>query len=377
MPPTERDQVRALLAWFRRAARPLPWRPIPLDAPRDPYMVLVSEFMLQQTQVARVAERLPLFLARFPDLASLARASEHDALALWSGLGYYRRARNLHAAARSIVAHHNARIPADPAALAALPGVGDYTAAAVASFAHRVPVPATDGNVARVVIRLRALPLAAASHRARTAARERVAAWMKALPRGTHPGLVNEALIELGATVCTPRAPRCDACPLAASCVAARAGVQHDIPIHAAQPARTMLYCDAVVARDARGRILVEPRPRGGMWACLWQVPTRENAARRAASRTLRAWLPLDAPLSRADRFTHATTHRTVEFTVWNAGVLSPANARAVARARPGSRWLARAAAARLPLSTPQQRILLGRTPRRRNHHDTAAGSGE
>ncbi|GIK19240.1 MAG: hypothetical protein AMXMBFR77_14710 [Phycisphaerales bacterium] len=359
MPPTERDQVRALLAWFRRAARPLPWRPIPLDAPRDPYMVLVSEFMLQQTQVARVAERLPLFLARFPDLPSLARASEHDALALWSGLGYYRRARNLHAAARSIVAHHNARIPADPAALAALPGVGDYTAAAVASLAHRVPVPATDGNAARVVIRLHALPLAAASPRACAAAREQVAAWMHALPRDAHPGLVNEALIELGATVCTPRAPRCDACPLAGVCIAARDGSQHDLPRPAAQPARATLYCDAVLARDRRGRVLVEPRPPAGMWASLWQAPTREHHARRAAARTLRAWLALDAPLSRADRFTHATTHRTVEFTAWTAGVLASADARALARARPGSRWLTRTAAARLPLSTPQRRILL------------------
>ncbi len=360
MPPTERDQSRALLVWFRLAARPLPWRPCPLDAPRDPYLVLVSEFMLQQTQAARVAERLPLFLSRFPDLASLARASEHDVLALWSGLGYYRRARNLHAAAREIAARHDAHVPADPAALAALPGVGDYTAAAVASLAHRVPVPAIDGNAARVVIRLHALPLAAASPRARTAAREQAAAWMHALPRGTHPGLVNEALIELGATVCTPRAPRCDACPLAASCAAARTGAQHDLPIPAAQPARATLYCDAVLARDRRGRVLVEPRPPDGMWAGLWQAPTREHPARRAAARTLRAWLALDAPLSRADRFTHATTHRTVEFTAWTAGVLAPADARALARARPGSRWHTRAAAARLPLSTPQRRIVLG-----------------
>ncbi|MCW5777632.1 MAG: A/G-specific adenine glycosylase, partial [Phycisphaeraceae bacterium] len=266
MPPTEREQSRALLAWFRRAARPLPWRPRPLDAPRDPYLVLVSEFMLQQTQAARVAERLPPFLARFPDLPSLARATEHDILALWSGLGYYRRARNLHAAAREISARHDAHVPADPAALAALPGLGEYTAAAVASLAHRIPAPAIDGNAARVVIRLKALPLAAASPRARAAAREQVAAWMHALPRGTHPGLVNEAVIELGATVCTPRSPRCDACPLADSCAASRTGVQHDLPIPAAPPARTLLYCDAVLARDSRGRVLVEPRPSAGMW---------------------------------------------------------------------------------------------------------------
>ncbi|MCL4740925.1 MAG: A/G-specific adenine glycosylase [Phycisphaerales bacterium] len=359
MPPTEREQVRALLAWFRRAARPLPWRPRTLDAPRDPYLVLVSEVMLQQTQAARVAERLPAFLARFPDLASLAAATEHDALALWSGLGYYRRARNLHAAAREIASRHRATIPPDPATLATLPGIGDYTAAAVASLAHRVPAPAVDGNVARVVIRLNGLDLAAASPLARAAARERIAGWMAALPRTAHPGLVNEALIELGATVCTPRAPRCHACPLRTSCTAARTATQHDLPRPAAPAARTPLYCDALLALDRRGRLLVEPRPARGLWAALWQAPTREHNARRATARSLRAWLALDLPLTRADRFTHATTHRAAEFTVWNAGTLGAPEARALANARPGSQWLTRTAAARLPLSTPQRRILL------------------
>ena len=360
MPPTEREHARALLGWFRRAARPLPWRPRPLDAPRDPYLVLVSECMLQQTQASRVAERLPRFLTRFPDLASLAEATEHDVLALWSGLGYYRRARNLHAAAREIASGHQARVPADPATLATLPGIGDYTAAAVASLAHRVPAPAVDGNVARVVIRLEGLDLAAASPRARAAARERIAAWMAALPRSAHPGLVNEALIELGATVCTPRAPRCDACPLVDSCAAARTGTQHDLPRPATATLRKPLHCDAILARDRRGRLLVEPRPSRGLWAGLWQAPTREHDARRATARSLRAWLALDLPLTRGDRFTHATTHRAAEFTVWNAGRLTAAEARALADARPGSQWLTRTAAARLPLSTPQRRILLG-----------------
>jgi len=359
MPPTEREQARALLAWFRRAARPLPWRPRTLDAPRDPYLVLVSEVMLQQTQAARVAERLPAFLARFPDLASLAGASEQDVLALWSGLGYYRRARNLHAAARGIVSRHRASVPDDTATLATLPGIGDYTAAAVASLAHRVPAPAVDGNVARVVIRLNGLDLAATSPLARAAARERIAGWMRSLPRNAHPGLVNEALIELGATVCTPRAPRCHVCPLAGVCIAARDGSQHDLPRPAAPTPRKPLHCDAILARDPRGRLLVEPRPSRGLWAALWQAPTREHNARGASARSLRAWLALDLPLTRADRFTHATTHRAAEFTVWNAGRLTAADARALAAARPGSLWFTRTAAARLPLSTPQRRILL------------------
>ena len=201
---------RKLLAWFRTAGRDLPWR-----RTRDPYRVLVSEFMLQQTQVSRVLDFYPGFLRRYPDLAALARATPRAVREAWDGLGYYRRAANLHRLARQVVRHHEGRVPSDPAELERLPGVGPYTAGAVASFAFEKPAPAVDTNVSRVLRRVFGCG---------TAKQVRILAERLQPARGKTAWSFNQALMELGALVCTARAPKCPGCPVRRSCRWYRSG---------------------------------------------------------------------------------------------------------------------------------------------------------
>jgi len=195
---------RRLLVWFRTAGRDLPWR-----RTRDPYRVLVSEFMLQQTQVSRVLEFYPRFLERYPDLEALARARPRAVREAWEGLGYYRRAANLHRLAREVVRRHAGTVPSDPVELEALPGVGPYTAGAVASFAYEKPAPAVDTNVARVLGRV---------FGCQTAKTTRNMAQLLQPRRRATIWAFNQALMELGALVCTARAPKCAQCPVSSDC---------------------------------------------------------------------------------------------------------------------------------------------------------------
>lgn len=219
---------RQLLRWYGRHRRALPWR-APPGKRAEGYRVWVSEIMLQQTRVAAVIPYYQRFLQRYPDAAALARAPEADVLAAWSGLGYYRRARQLQAAAQMIVARHGGRFPMEYAAARALPGVGDYTAGAILSIAGGVPLPAVDGNGLRIACRMAGGTLTL------TAARRLWARWLA--PR--RPGEFNQAVMDLGATVCTPRAPRCEACPLrqvcrsrGGACTAAPRPVTHALAIN-------------------------------------------------------------------------------------------------------------------------------------------------
>jgi A/G-specific adenine glycosylase len=216
-PKTADAFTRKLLAWWRRAARDLPWR-----RTRDPYRVLVSEFMLQQTQVARVAEYYPRFLERFPDLEALAHARPRAVREAWDGLGYYARARNLHAlaksvAGKSVVGNGVAGLPDDPEELQKLPGVGRYTAGAVASFAYERPVPAVDTNVTRVIGRV-----FLGNHRQRPSGNRQRLIWSLAsalVPRsGKRAWKFNQAVMELGALICVARKPRCPQCPVRPIC---------------------------------------------------------------------------------------------------------------------------------------------------------------
>jgi A/G-specific adenine glycosylase len=216
MPRTSPDLPafrRRLIRWFRRVGRDLPWR-----RTRDPYRVLVSEFMLQQTQVGRVAEFYPRFLRRYPTIHDLAQAEPRRVREAWEGLGYYRRAVNLHRLARLVVTEHGGDLPRDPQALRRLPGVGRYTAGALATFAFEQAHPAVDTNVARVIRR-------AFHPRARGAAGEK-RIWQTAerlQPRaGTGAWTFNQAIMELGALVCTARVARCGACPVRAGCKTGR-----------------------------------------------------------------------------------------------------------------------------------------------------------
>jgi A/G-specific adenine glycosylase len=309
--------VDAVCRWFCASARPLPWR----TAPRDAYASLVSEVMAQQTQITRVVERYGEFLARFPTARSLAEAPEGEVLRLWSGLGYYRRARNLQAAAKEIVSRFDGAVPPDVQDLRSLPGVGRYTAGAIASIVFNRPEPIVDGNVGRVLMRVEGKELAHASPEAQAWSWERAGVLVGiagAGLRGRSPAALNEGLMELGATVCTPANPRCTGCPLAADCTARHKGSQERIPRPKVLTERKVLRCTAAVLTDPKGRVLLEQRPGDGMWAGLWQAPTLEAA--RTGQAALTRWLGIES-VKKAGTYTHQTSHREVRFAVWK-GVL-------------------------------------------------------
>jgi len=338
----ERDAelVRSLRAWFEGHARAFPWR----TSPRDPFASLVSEVMLQQTQAARVAERFGAFMARFPTAAALARAERDEVLALWSGLGYYRRARHLHEAARAIVERFAGVTPTDAADLRTLPGVGRYTAGAVASIAGGRPEPIVDGNVARVLLRLEGKALRHGSPRALSWSWARAAAL--ASIAGARAGAFNEGLMELGATVCTPRNPGCGRCPLGGACRARKAGRQDRIPLPKSPARRALLRLASAVVLDVDGRVLVERRPDAGLWGGLWQAPTLDRGATR---RALSAYAGA-AGLRRVDCVMHRTTHRDVVIMVYRG--------RWAGTSAPGRRWVSAGDLGLIALATPQRRIL-------------------
>ncbi len=262
-----------LLAWYDSNRRDLPWR-----RDTDPYRVLVSEIMLQQTRAAVVAKRYPQFLDRFPSVEALAVADEEEVLVAWSGLGYYRRARSLHAAAEAIVS--TGEWPQTAAELERLPGVGPYTAAAVASIAFDEPVVVVDGNVRRVAARLIAEEGDPNHRRAAQRLRDAAAAWVSQ----TRPGDSNQALMELGATVCKPR-PLCCECPLTASCVARSNGVAENFPVAAKRSPPIELRWRLAVIRE-QGQLWLERRIDTAAWLPgMFELPWVDaNAASHDAS---------------------------------------------------------------------------------------------
>ena len=276
MTATEVPAFRAaLLGWFDVEARALPWR-----GETDPYRILVSEVMLQQTQVATVVGYYERFLAACPSLADLAATPLDEVLRLWQGLGYYHRARRLHALAHQVVATRDGCLPTEPGALRHLPGIGDYTAGAVASIAFGRRCPAVDGNVTRVLSRLFALP-----GDPRAVARRHAAELVDAARPGDH----NQALMELGATVCTPR-PACAVCPVQRFCAALASGEPTRWPeAPPRKPPRERLHVAAVVRRA--GRLLLGQRPAEGRWAGLWELPRVELAPTDDAAEGLRMGL--------------------------------------------------------------------------------------
>lgn len=255
------DWIQVLLAWFDREKRDLPWRD-PVKAPpglrRDPYGVVVSEFMLQQTQVAAVIPYYQRFMETWPNFTALAGASEDLVLKAWEGLGYYRRARNLLALARQVVQEHGGRLPSGRKQLLGLPGIGPYTAGAVRAFAFNLPQPAVDGNVVRVFARLDAMPHVQGDPKAfRT-----VSSQLEDLfPQG-RAGDFAEALMELGAVCCLPAGPDCGACPLSAACLAFLSGTVLDYPVKARAPERPVSHLTYLLIHDGRS-VFVSKRPQG------------------------------------------------------------------------------------------------------------------
>ena len=261
---------RNLLRWFGRAKRDLPWR-----RTRDPYHIWISEIMLQQTRVAAVIPYYEKFLRRFPNIQSLARARTESVLQLWAGLGYYSRARNLHRAAKEILARHGGKFPHNPDDALKLSGIGEYTAAAVLSIAYDVPLAVLDGNVARVLARLGAIR---GDLREPNRWRKSVAASDKLLAH-QHPGDWNQAMMDLGATVCTPKSPNCPECPVAEFCRARTMGIADDLPLKRNKRATKQVTIAAAVLVDPQERtLLVRAAKRGAsevgaLFSNLWQFP--------------------------------------------------------------------------------------------------------
>ena len=252
-----------LAAWFSTAARDLPWR-----RTRDPYAIMVSEFMLQQTQVVTVVPYFERWMRRFPTFAALAVAEENDVLSAWQGLGYYSRARRLHAAARAVMKNHGGALPPDLAAISALPGIGAYTAGAIAAFAFDLSVPAVDANIARVLTRLFHIAVPIDTTAGRDAVWDAAARLVPEHGAATHIG----ALMELGALVCIPRAPRCLECPIRTHC---RAPNPEVLPLKRPRLSTISLEENCAVTLD-RGRILLAEQT-GPRWRGLWKLPPLES----------------------------------------------------------------------------------------------------
>jgi len=338
---------RDLLKWYRAHRREMPWRS---DTP-NAYHVLVSEAMLQQTQVATVVDYFHRFVAALPTVHALAAADEQVVLRLWQGLGYYRRARHLHAAARVIVDAHGGVVPRDVDALLALPGVGRYTAGAVASIAYDVPAPILDGNVARVLARWFAIEQPIDDN----AIREELWRLAEAMVPRKAAGDFNQAMMELGALVCVPRGPGCLTCAVRQHCKADARGLAETLP--ARRPRRApKSVSHQIIAVKRGGKWLFEQRPDTGLWSAMWQMPTAEDPGTADAA-SLRAWLrekfglTCDAPQS-VGRFPHQTTHRTIAFSLWVCRATG-------GRLKSGSgAWRDLKHLDELPLANPQRRAV-------------------
>jgi A/G-specific adenine glycosylase len=295
-----------LLAWYGSHGRDLPWRHT-----RDPYRVWRAEIMLQQTTVAAVTPYYQRFLGTFPDVAALAAAPLEQVIARWAGLGYYSRARNLHRAARVVAGDYGGRFPTTVDGLTALPGVGRSTAGAIVSIAFDRPAPILDGNVRRVLVRL----FAYADDPRSALAERRLWAWAEALISRERPHDYAQAIMDLGATVCTPRTPACPECPLIELCLSRRQGLERQLPAarrHKEVPVRRQV---ALLA-EVDGCYLLRPRPAEGFLGGLWELPVadlRDGELPLTAARRLAAELGLSGNGVAIGRLKHAYSHFTLE----------------------------------------------------------------
>jgi A/G-specific adenine glycosylase len=314
-----------LQAWYLRHHRDLPWR-----RTSDPYRIWISEIMLQQTRAQAVIPYYEKFLKRFPTVRALGRASESEVLACWSGLGYYSRARNLLEAARRIVAA--GRFPDRYESIRRLPGVGPYTAASIASIAFDLPYAVLDGNVMRVIARLTndAADIGSAATKAR------FQHMAQTLLDARHPGRFNQAIMELGATVCLPRAPRCPHCPVAQFCEARLRGAVNQLPVKLGGPAPERI--DAILAVvERKGKILLWRRPADSRrMAGFWELPAPDQLPGLRGRRTLGA-------------FRHTITHHHYTFTLISGTLARPPR---------GLRWFGAAQLREIPLSTTARKAL-------------------
>jgi A/G-specific adenine glycosylase len=326
-------QAAELLAWYDRHRRALPWRAPPGER-ADPYRVWLSEIMLQQTTVRAVAPYYARFLRRWPDLPALAAASLDEVLSVWAGLGYYARARNLHGCARVLVERHGGEFPVSEQALRELPGIGGYTAAAIAAIAFDQPAMPVDGNIERVIARLYALPTPL------PAGKVEIARLARALMPALRAGDFAQAVMDLGATLCTPKRPACALCPWNAACRAYARGEAELFPVRAPKREGSLRRGAAFVAHRADDRVLLRTRPARGLLGGMAEVPTTAWAADFEETKALH-----EAPRIIGSRKSilwrktagvvrHVFTHFPLELTVYRAEVPRAAKAPA------GTRWV-------------------------------------
>ncbi len=340
---------RGLLHWFERCRRDLPWR-----RDRDPYRIWVSEIMLQQTQVATVIPFFERFVRAFPTLADLAAADQQDVLRLWEGLGYYRRARDLHRAARQVVAEHSGKLPNDAAALSTLPGIGRYTVGAILSQAYNRRLSILEANSRRVLCRL----FGRDGDRRRGADQRWLWEIAEALLPARRAGDFNQALMELGALICTPVAPRCEACPVARLCVARRLGIQKKIPARVNVP-ETVIIREAAVVVRRRHHVLLVQRPQKGRWAGLWEFPhapleakeTHEDAAARLSCSLTGIVAEIGTELL---TLRHSVTHHRITLVCFEARYRSGEFRSAFYRQ---GRWVELNELAAYPVGAPQRQL--------------------
>ena len=345
----DRPDPAALLAWYARHRRTLPWRVLAGEKP-DPYRVWLSEVMLQQTTVRAVAPYFARFTARWPNVQALAAAPLEEVLRLWAGLGYYARARNLHACAEAVVAHHGGCFPPCEVTLATLPGIGNYTAAAIAAIAFDLPAAAVDGNVERVMARLFAIG------QELPAARAQIRRLTQSMVPAECAGDFAQALMDLGATICTPKAPACALCPWMDGCAARRGGDPERFPVKAERKKRRSRRGAAFVLTRADGFVLVRSRPPKGLLGGMTEVPT-SHWSKDLNERDALA----DAPWPTDARpqwrrvpgvVNHLFTHFPLQLVVYRATV------NASAAAPGGMRWVALAGLAGEALPTVMRKVI-------------------
>lgn len=306
-----------LLAWYHLNKRPMPWRET-----QDPYRIWLSEVMLQQTQVATVIPYYNRFLTRYPTLNDLAHAKDEDVLKLWEGLGYYRRCHNFLKAVRTVSQYHQGHIPNDPNAFLNLPGVGEYTTAAVMSIAFGHPLPVVDGNVIRVMARYHCI----AEDSTKTVTRNIIKGWMEHFIPKDRPGDFNQAVMELGATVCTPKQPDCHACPVQSTCCAFKGNTIQNYPlIPKKEKVPEYQVGLAVILRDD-GSFLIQKRPSEGHLAGMWEFPggkavNGENAE-GAVLRKCREELGITVKtVKRIARVSQVYSHFKIKVSVYVCGI--------------------------------------------------------
>jgi A/G-specific adenine glycosylase len=343
--------LAALLAWYDRSGRDLPWRTRG-GLPPDPYPVWLSEVMLQQTTVRTVAPYFQAFLARWPTIADLAAAPQEEVLQAWSGLGYYARARNLHACAQVVTADHAGMFPTTAAELAKLPGIGAYTSAAIAAIAFDEAATPVDGNIERVVARLFAVetPMPAAKPALRTLA--------ATLTPSLRPGDYAQAMMDLGATICTPRNPSCLLCPLERFCQAREKGIEASLPVRKPKPTKPDRFGHAFVVLAEDGQVLLRKRPETGLLAGMLEVPTTEWLSVMCDTEAALRQTPISAHWWRVPgSVVHVFTHFRLEMVVLSAVV--PVGAPLTLWARQQDcRWVHRSKLAGEALPTLMRKII-------------------